>query len=195
MNIQITDYKYIDEFKQGSEVHKKVIAQQVEKVLPEAIKKRVDFIPNIYLASKSIEYSATLATITLEKWKPIEAGEKIRVFNKQNEYFDVTVKSVNAPRFTVEGLSEEKAGKSLFVYGKEVQDFRSVDYDAISMLNVSATQELVRRLESQKAQLDEQKAANDQLRAELLKQKQDIEARLLRLEKAQRLPSSQSTAN
>jgi hypothetical protein len=32
------------------------------------------------------------------------------------------------------------------VYGREVADFRSVDYDAISMLNVSATQELHRKL-------------------------------------------------
>ena len=32
-------------------------------------------------------------------------------------------------------------------YGKEVEDFRVVDYEAISMLNVSATQELYKRLE------------------------------------------------
>jgi len=30
----------------------------------------------------------------------------------------------------------------VFVYGREVSDLRSVDYDAIAMLNVSATQQL-----------------------------------------------------
>lgn len=34
----------------------------------------------------------------------------------------------------------------VFVYGREVADLRSVDYDAISMLNVSATQELHRKI-------------------------------------------------
>ena len=32
------------------------------------------------------------------------------------------------------------------VYGKEVSDFRSVDYNSIFTLNVSATQELARRV-------------------------------------------------
>jgi hypothetical protein len=36
--------------------------------------------------------------------------------------------------------------EKVFVYGREVNDFRSVDYDAISMLNVSATQELARKV-------------------------------------------------
>jgi hypothetical protein len=34
----------------------------------------------------------------------------------------------------------------IFVYGKRVNDFKVVDYDALSMLNVSATQELFKRM-------------------------------------------------
>jgi len=41
----------------------------------------------------------------------------------------------------------------VFVYGREVNDFRTVDYDAIAMLNVSATQELARKVEAQSAEL------------------------------------------
>lgn len=40
---------------------------------------------------------------------------------------------------------------SVFVYGREVKDFRMVDYEALAMLNVSATQALLRRLEKQAA--------------------------------------------
>jgi hypothetical protein len=36
----------------------------------------------------------------------------------------------------------------VFVFGREVDDFRSVDYEAIAMLNISATQELHRQLEA-----------------------------------------------
>ena len=41
----------------------------------------------------------------------------------------------------------ELSGK-VFVYGREVDDFRTVDYQAISMLNVSATQALLKRIET-----------------------------------------------
>jgi hypothetical protein len=40
------------------------------------------------------------------------------------------------------------------VYGTEVPDFHVVDYDAISMLNVSATQELLRRIEALEKELE-----------------------------------------
>ena len=49
----------------------------------------------------------------------------------------------------------EDAGQ-VFVYGREVKDFRVVDYEAIAMLNVSATQELNRRLEAQAEQIRRQ---------------------------------------
>ena len=43
----------------------------------------------------------------------------------------------------------------VFVYGREVDDFRSVDYEAIAMLNVSATQELAKRQERQESEIRE----------------------------------------
>jgi hypothetical protein len=46
----------------------------------------------------------------------------------------------------------------VFVYGRQVTDFRSVDYDAISMLNVSATQELARKVQSQQEELTQLQA-------------------------------------
>jgi hypothetical protein len=74
----------------------------------------------------------------------------------------------------------------VFVYGREVKDFRSVDYDAIAMLNVSATQELARKLETVQAE-------NAALRRELAEQAKHAaaqadadaaqNARLLALEK------------
>ncbi len=42
---------------------------------------------------------------------------------------------------------------TVFVYGREVKDFRTVDYEAIAMLNVSATQELHRRVVAQAAEI------------------------------------------
>lgn len=54
----------------------------------------------------------------------------------------------------------QPAGDQVFVYGREVKDFRAVDYEAIAMLNVSATQELARKLEAKDAEIAALQAAN-----------------------------------
>ncbi|MCP4551438.1 MAG: hypothetical protein GY834_05235, partial [Bacteroidetes bacterium] len=58
----------------------------------------------------------------------------------------------------------------VFVYGREVDDFHTVDYEAISMLNVSATQEQQRIIEAQQTEIEALKTkANemDALKAEI----------------------------
>ena len=47
---------------------------------------------------------------------------------------------------------------SLFVYGREVKDFRAVDYEAVAMLNVSATQALNQQVQKQAAEITALKA-------------------------------------
>jgi len=44
-------------------------------------------------------------------------------------------------------------GDKVFVYGEEVKDFRTVDYEGLTALNISATQEIARRLATQQANL------------------------------------------
>ena len=72
---------------------------------------------------------------------------------------------LNEKAFTVE--SKEELGDKAFVYGKQCLDLKAVDYDAISMLNVSATHELAK-------QVDELKGENSDL--------QDQAKRLLAVE-------------
>ena len=50
--------------------------------------------------------------------------------------------------------------EKVFVYGREVDDFHTVDYEAISMLNVSATQELAKQVELLKAENKALKSEN-----------------------------------
>jgi hypothetical protein len=42
---------------------------------------------------------------------------------------------------------------AFFVYGREVKDFRTVDYGAVTVLNVSATQKIYRLLEKKDAEI------------------------------------------
>jgi len=134
--IKITDYKMIDTIAKGSMLYKKVIAQQVEKVYPAAVSSNLtDVIPNIYQLSAIKNGWIDITT------KDLIAGDKIKlVFSEKEVIVDVLEMAKGKIR-----VNCEKEG-SVFVYGKQVSDFRTVDYEAIAMLNVSATQALLKRI-------------------------------------------------
>jgi hypothetical protein len=76
--------------------------------------------------------------------------------------------------------------EKVFVYGKEVNDFRTVDYDKIHNLNVSATQELARRvaqLEAANAGLQLKNNELQQLNEGLRGDVNGLNDRLTKLEK------------
>jgi hypothetical protein len=87
-----------------------------------------------------------LYTIDLAKAHGLEDGDWVRLITKDNRSVRVPVHVVNNKSFSVEAA--EKLGDQVFVYGKECKDLEAVDYDAISMLNVSATQELAKKVET-----------------------------------------------
>ena len=67
-------------------------------------------------------------------------------------------------------------GKEVFVFGREVKDFRTVDYEAITTLNVSATQELARQLEVKDTEIKKLQEENASLRASFAAQERQISA-------------------
>ena len=70
---------------------------------------------------------------------------------------------VDDKTFTV--TTKEALGDKVFVYGKECLDLKGVDYDAIAMLNVSATQELAKKVDALEAENSRLKAEAARLTA------------------------------
>ena len=136
--IEVTDYRYKDAIGRGNDLHKKVIAQQVEKVFPQAVRKETEVVPDIYKAAPVEHGWVTLAT-------DLKKGERVRLISGENKQSMHEVLEVSANGFRTDYKGE---GDRVFVFGREVKDFRVVDYDAIAMLNVSATQELARQVEA-----------------------------------------------
>lgn len=135
--IQVADYIYKDKLAHGSAPQKKVIAQQVEKVYPLAVTQRTDIVPDIFKPA-SIKNGWVHLSTELKK------GDRVSILgDKTTDVFEVL--EVAEGKFRIAFKPE---GDKVFVYGREVKDFRTVDYDAISMLNVSATQELARKVEA-----------------------------------------------
>ena len=68
--------------------------------------------------------------------------------------------------FVVSSKLELSKERDIFVYGHPATDVLTVDYEAIGMLNVSATQQLSKTIDEQQKQLSELKAANQKLAKE-----------------------------
>jgi len=184
--IQITDYSYIDKLSSGGGVHKKVIAQQVEEVLPAAINKRTDFVPDIFANAAKVEpKEGGCVLITMEKAHPLKAGDSVRLFDTENRPVDAKVTATEGMSFSVATAAD--LSKGAFVYGTEQRDVRAVDYEAIAMLNVSATQELSRQMNAKDAEIAALKAEVSNLKA----QNDKFTALAERMESLEKLVSTQ----
>ncbi|MEM7085900.1 MAG: tail fiber domain-containing protein [Bacteroidota bacterium] len=136
--IEITNYRLKDEKTAANKTYKKVIAQQVKEVYPRAVSSNIkEVIPNIYSISEINDGWIQLVSSEVKK------GDRVKLIFSTSEVL-VEVLAVSEGKIKVD---TEKEG-TVFVYGTLVNDFHTVDYEAISMLNVSATQALLKRIEA-----------------------------------------------
>ena len=156
LGIQITNYHHKDSLMNGNRPQKKVIAQQVESVYPQAVTGKTGVIPDIFTGAKTRDGWVMLVT-------DLKVGDKVRLLaDKESPVQEVLEVRVGAFRTAFTPKDAD-----VFVYGREVDDFRSVDYDAIAMLNVSATQELAKKLEQKDVELEQKDAVIAALEARM----------------------------
>jgi len=180
--IRIVDYTMKDNRLWGGKQFKKVVAQQVEQVYPQAVSSRVEYIPDLYVFATKAEKTDGGYLITVEKDLPKLKTEKIRLeLEKVGTVEAGFVKRVNDKQILVTADNDITKGE-LFVYGQQVTDFKQVDYDALSMLNISAVQELHKlvlaqqeTIKSQQNQLNSMKAENSSVKEDMDKMKASIE--------------------
>lgn len=180
LGIEVTDYRLRDFINHGSSQQKKVIAQQVEAVYPQAVTKGRGEIPDIY-------QNASVRDGWVEIDSDLKTGELVKLIGPKGESV-VAVLEVKPGAFRPDLKLD---GDNVFVYGRQVEDFRRVDYDAIAMLNVSATQQIKREKD---AEIDALRLENSELREQLdalrvttaaLQERDDVwESRMLAIERS-----------
>ncbi len=138
MQIEITDYQLRDTIEKGNKIIKKVIAQQVAEVYPQAVTNNLtEVVPDIYQKAEIHNNWIMLAT-------NLKVGDRVKIITETTSKV-YTVSCANSDRFQVKELATGNGQPAtVFIYGREVNDFHTVDYEAISMLNVSATQQLAK---------------------------------------------------
>ncbi|MDO7877160.1 tail fiber domain-containing protein [Hymenobacter sp. ASUV-10] len=163
--VRITDYTYIDQHANTDKVVKKVIAQEVQQLLPAAVSQSRQAIPNVYERAARVRFADGHITLTTSKPHELPtAGGTLRLYTPANQELRVAATVLDA--HTVRFASTEAHADGLFVYGKYVDDFLSVDYDALTTLNVSATQELARQVAALQADNARLQAAATQAAAD-----------------------------
>ena len=173
--LQITDYTMKDKIMYGNKSFKKVIAQQVEKVYPQVIATNTEYIPNIYAVPSKIEKTVNgyLLSFT-DKHNLTKTAKKIQVMTGRvtNQYNIVSVPSDTQIEIKADNLETNK----VFVYGEEVDDFKAVDYEGLTTLNISATQELSKLIKKQQTIIETQQQQIEQL----LKRMEGVEKKTIR---------------
>lgn len=148
--IEITDYRHSD-FRRGNQPIKKVIGQQVYSVFPQAVTINRNTTRNI------MRYAEIKGNTIELAGHEFSTGDKVLIdFEALDREMLVNVVHAEPNRLIIDVKSEGR----VLVVGKEVDDFHIVDYDALAMLNISATQALAK-------QNDELKQENTQLKDEL----------------------------
>ena len=142
--LQITNYQMKDKVQYGDRAFKKVIAQQVETVFPQAINKNTGFVPTIYATGTLQAGTPGQTLVTVPAAHHLQVGDKVRLMGEANGKVETTVLALRGANTFAVALP--RAETKLFVFGPEVTDLRTVDYEALAMLNVSATQELARQV-------------------------------------------------
>lgn len=151
--INITNYKYKDEVANGAGLQKKVIAQQVKEVYPMAVNQSAGVIPNVFAIAKSIKTIGNTTIITTSAAHEFATGDDVKlIFNKSGEKI-IKVTVIDPVTFSIPLTTDE----NIFVYGKKVNDLLNVDYDALTTLNISATQQLVKKIEQLEKEMMELK--------------------------------------
>jgi hypothetical protein len=139
-------YNYIDQTKNRNKIYG-FIAQDVEKVISEAVSTQKEFIPNIYLMADLIDGQFTLKELTKDLTALIKVDDTVRIYDKTNKMFSIKVKTIESSvsfTFTSDISMNET---SYFVYGSEVNDFQTLNKDYIFTMNVAATQELSKKVD------------------------------------------------
>jgi Head domain of trimeric autotransporter adhesin/Chaperone of endosialidase len=146
--LKVSNYTFIDTVGKGTKMQMGFIAQQVETVVPEAVNRVQDYIPSVYDMAKSMVYDANAHTLRITAHKPhdFQAKDEIKLITIDKEHKVKVDKIIDANTFVVSNW--EKSVDKLFVFGKRVDDFRTVDYDRLFTLGISSIQELSRRVEA-----------------------------------------------
>lgn len=153
--INVVDYYLKND--NNKEIKKGVLAQQIEQVFPKFVKKTKGLVADIFQPSLQTSILENgRVKIVLENSTDLKAGDVVEVIERNQQKNSLQVLEVLSPTvFIVESFNFD-INEPVFVYGRYVNDYKTVDYNKIHMTTVEVVQELIKKtetLESENVQL------------------------------------------
>ena len=122
---------------------------------PQVVSKHTDFIPNVYQLVAKVQKVPNGHRLYFDKDHNLtKAAKRLQILvpgNSSMQQYNIVV-IPNGKDVIIEGMTLQN--DKIFVYGEEINDFRSVDYEGLTTLNISATQELSKLVKQQQAAID-----------------------------------------
>jgi microcystin-dependent protein len=176
--LQPKRYEYIDRTISDFTRHVGFIAQEAKMCIPESVRTKKEFIPNIYSMAKLTTLSGsmiltsvqhTITTMIQDELLEQNHEEvsikhvKLKMFNRSKECFYVCcIESIDDYNIMVQPSDDVSQSTHLvngdyFVYGQEIDDYHCMNNDAIFSTLVSAFQALDQKCKQQEETLFTQK--------------------------------------
>jgi len=192
--IEIMSFDFIDE-PNNKRDECGVIAQQLETVFPNAVDISAGFVP-CYLKFATSQYLVDDNVHILFDYDPtdtqqqfkvgdkikIHAGQKTDTVEKDKGSHHVIVKSIIDGGFIIEKWKDYEEEDTVFLHGKEVNDFRNVDKEQLGVLALKGVQELSSMVSALNGTCAALQAANTTLESQVATLSASYASLLARLE-------------
>ena len=172
-NINPVSFEYIDQTF-GPSKNLGFIAQDIQTLLPEAISKQTNYIPNIYSfvsSSGSLFENSTILTFNYN-FSTSFISSPIKFFDNDNKEYLGKIVDVESSSFKIqtESIDISKLQSTYFIYGTEVNDYLTIDKDSIFTINVSATKQLIKQVHTLQEKVDTYESRISTLEGLVIKQ-------------------------
>jgi len=175
--LQVRDYRYKDILANGTDIKKGFIAQEVRDVFSESVTKTNGFIPDIFQEAVGVKQLGNQLSISMPSKQGMKVGETVRLILDGHQMDYPVAGTMDEQTFVIADWNKP-VPKHVFVYGRQVNDFLQVDYDRIHTLNVSVTQELLRKKDALERERAALRIENESLKASL----ENIDVRMQHIE-------------
>ena len=164
--IEPKKYKYINKVEKGNSEVYGFLAQEVLEKIPNAVKITKDYIPNVYNFFNITKINDKLILVDdVSNNLIVNINDKLKIYDQVNEIIS-TVVNIDNSKITLEldkslttGINFEFDNK-VFIYGKYVEDFHTLDKSYLYTINFSATQELDRIIDWHTKEVDRSVSGN-----------------------------------
>ena len=158
LQMPLMTYDYIDKHTEDKYNVYGLIAQDVKKILPEAIKLSYNYIPSIYKTSSNIKLTQdnmnVIIDIIIYNTSDIQVGRNIKLVIENIGEYNTKIVSFTSNELIVPKWNNFNITNKVFVYGPEVDDFHTLDKPYLGILCIGGIQELNKQNNELKARIE-----------------------------------------